>query len=230
MNKCLSLSEKFVQLFEEENTVKLFRKGDYLFQEATEAKELFLLLSGKVQISKVVPDGRELSLRICGKDDIIVEFSLFNGNTQYSYNAKALENGEALVMTKKRLEEAISSDPKLMMSWLQYTQLDNRKMQSKLRDLILHGKKGGVYSTLIRLSNTFGEQTEEGILITVTLTNQEIANLCGTSREVVNRMFSDLRKKNILSIKKSQLIIHDIQYLKKEIDCENCPIEICQID
>ncbi|OZI12522.1 Crp/Fnr family transcriptional regulator [Bacillaceae bacterium SAS-127] len=230
MSRCLSLSEKFVQLFEEENTVKLFRKGDYLFQEATEAKELFLLLNGKVQISKVVPDGRELSLRICGKDDTIVEFSLFNGDTQYSYNAKALENGEALVMTKKRLEEAISSDPKLMMSWLQYTQLDNQKMQSKLRDLILHGKKGGVYSTLIRLSNTFGEQTEEGILITVTLTNQEIANLCGTSREVVNRMFSDLRKKNILSIKKSQLIIHDIQYLKKEIDCENCPLEICQID
>ncbi|MGM7636201.1 Crp/Fnr family transcriptional regulator [Bacillus sp. Hm123] len=230
MNRCLSLSEKFVQLFEEENTVKLFRKGDYLFQEATEAKELFLLLSGKVQISKVVPDGRELSLRICGKNDIIVEFSLFNGDTQYSYNAKALENGEALVMTKKRLEEAISSDPKLMMSWLQYTQLDNRKMQSKLRDLILHGKKGGVYSTLIRLSNTFGEQTEEGVRITVTLTNQEIANLCGTSREVVNRMFSDLRKKNVLSIEKSQLIIHNIGYLKKEIDCENCPIEICQID
>ncbi|WP_100403331.1 Crp/Fnr family transcriptional regulator [Bacillus sp. FJAT-42315] len=230
MNRCLSLSEKFVQLFEEENTVKLFRKGDHLFQEATEAKELFLLLSGKVQISKVVPDGRELSLRICGKDDIIVEFPLFTGDTQYSSNAKALENGEALVMTKKRLEEMISSDSQLMMNWFQYTQLDNQKTQSKLRDLILHGKKGGVYSTLIRLSNTFGEQTEDGILITVTLTNQEIANLCGTSREVVNRMFSDLRKKNILSIKKSQLIIHDIQYLKKEIDCENCPIEICQID
>ncbi|WP_338753545.1 Crp/Fnr family transcriptional regulator [Bacillus sp. FJAT-52991] len=230
MNRCRSLSEKFTKLFEEEKTVKLFRKGDYLFQEATEAKELFLLLSGKVQVSKFFPDGRELSLRICGKGDIIAEFSVFANNTQYLSNGKILEHGEALVMTKKQLEEVLSSDPQLMMKWFEYTQLDNQKTQSKLRDLIIHGKKGGVYSTLIRLSNTFGKQTEEGILIDVTLTNQEIANLCGTSREVVNRMFSELRKQNIISIQKSQLIIHDLDYLKKAIDCENCPIEICQID
>ncbi|WP_203364180.1 Crp/Fnr family transcriptional regulator [Bacillus sp. REN10] len=230
MNRCHSLSEKLTKLFEEEKSVKLFRKGDYLFQEATEAKELFLLLSGKIQVSKFFPDGRELSLRICGKGDILFEFSVFSSNAQYLSNGKILENGEALVMTKKRLEEVLSSDPQLMMKWFEYTQLDNQKTQSKLRDLIIHGKKGGVYSTLIRLSNTFGQQTDEGIRIDVTLTNQEIANLCGTSREVVNRMFSELRKQNIISIEKSQLIIHDLDYLKKTIDCENCPIEICQID
>lgn len=225
-----TLADQLLALFEEENTIKLFRKGDHLFQEGTEAREIYFLLSGKVQVSKVVPDGRELALRISGKGDVISEFNLFEKSSLYLANAKIIESGEAMVIAKKRFEEKLASKPEVMLSWFQRTQLDNQKTQSKLRDLILHGKKGGVYSTLIRLSNTFGRRAEDGIHIDVSLTNQEIANLCGTSREVVNRMFSDLRKKQIISTKKGSLIIHDLDYLKNEINCDNCPIDICQID
>ncbi|WP_100330573.1 Crp/Fnr family transcriptional regulator [Bacillus xiapuensis] len=225
-----TLADQLLALFEEENTIKLFRKGDHLFQEGTEAREIYFLLSGKVQVSKVVPDGRELALRISGKGDVISEFNLFEKSSLYLANAKIIESGEAMVIAKKRFEEKLASKPEVMLSWFQRTQLDNQKTQSKLRDLILHGKKGGVYSTLIRLSNTFGRRAEDGIHIDVSLTNQEIANLCGTSREVVNRMFSDLRKKQIISTKKGSLIIHDLDYLKNEINCDNCPIDICQTD
>ena len=64
----------------------------------------------------------------------------------------------------------------------------HQKTQSKFRDLILHGKKGALYSTLIRMTNSYGVHQGDGILIDLSLTNQELANFCGMSREVVNRM------------------------------------------
>jgi CRP/FNR family transcriptional regulator len=105
-----------------------------------------------------------------------------------------------------------------------------RKTQAKFRDLVLHGKKGALYSTLIRMSNTHGMKTNKGILIELPLTNQELANFCGTSREVVNRLLSELRKNEIISIDKGTITINDLEYLKREIDCEDCPAVICRID
>jgi CRP/FNR family transcriptional regulator len=80
------------------------------------------------------------------------------------------------------------------------------------------------------MSNSFGVMKPNGILLNVTLTNQEIANLCGTSREVVNRMLAELRKNEVISMADGKIIIHKLSFLKKEIDCEDCPVELCRIE
>ena len=96
--------------------------------------------------------------------------------------------------------------------------------------MLLHGKKGALYSTIIRLTNSFGVETENGIILTIPLTNQDLANLSGTSREVINRMLSELRKNHVLSIEKGIITIYNLSYLKSAIDCEGCPAEICCIE
>ena len=74
--------------------------------------------------------------------------------------------------------------------------MHNLKNETRFRDLLLHGKKGALLSTLIRLTNTYGVKQKDGsILIDCALTNQELANFCATSREVVNRILNDLKKK-----------------------------------
>src|SRR5690606_22765994 len=97
--------------------------------------------------------------------------------------------------------------------------IDQQKSQSKFRDLILHGKKGALYSTLIRMTNSYGIQQSDGILIDIAFTNQELANFCGMSREVVNRLLSSLNKDDNISILVEKIIIHDLQVLNDEINC-----------
>ena len=92
-----------------------------------------------------------------------------------------------------------------------------RKQHSKFRDLLLYGKKGALYSTLIRLSNSYGQEIDEGILITVPLTNQELANYSATARESLNRMLGELRRENIIEMRDGLILIKDIDFLKKEI-------------
>lgn len=205
-------------------------KGSYIFQEGIEAKELYIIRSGKVQISKISADGQELTLRICSKDDIIGELTLFADHAKYLLNAKCLEEVEIGVIKRDALEKALLQKPALAFEFMKWISEHLRRMQTKFRDLVLHGKKGVLYSTLIRMTNSYGILKENGILIDLPLTNQELANFCATSRESVNRMLNELKKQGILSIQKGKITIHNLQFLKCEISCEDCPSSICSIE
>ncbi|KPL61643.1 Crp/Fnr family transcriptional regulator [Rossellomorea vietnamensis] len=218
------------QLFIEKEAVKTLRKGSFLFQEGKAAHELYLIKSGRVQISKTIPDGRELSLRICSTNDVIGELTLFSKVANYMLSAKILEDTTVYVLPKERFEETLSQNGDLTIQWLKWIQLQNQQNQTKFRDLILHGKKGALYSTLIRMVNSYGKTVKTGILIDLPLTHQELANFCGSSREVVNRLLSELKRDDVLISEKGYITILDLDYLKNEIDCENCPVSICRID
>jgi|SRR5690625_316111 len=105
----------------------------------------------------------------------------------------------------------------------------SRRDQRRIYDLISHGKKGALYSTLIRLSNSYGKKKADGILIDIPLINQEMANFCGKARESVNRSLNQLRKANIITIDKAYITIKDLDYLRTEINCEMCPVVLCTI-
>ncbi|WP_147533222.1 Crp/Fnr family transcriptional regulator [Bacillus marasmi] len=229
MTTITGLSTELIELFHSIGYTQKIEKGTFLFQEDALADELFIILSGTVQVSKIVPDGRELTLRMCKQDDIIGELSLFHASQRYMVTGKVITSGEVIVISKQQLESKLSTNHFLALEFVKWMSLQQQKTQTKFRDLILNGKKGALYSTLIRLANSFGVKTEDGILLNINLTNQELANFCGTSREVVNRFLSELRKLGIISVNKGMITIHNLHYIKQEIDCENCPIEICNM-
>lgn len=205
-------------------------KGAYLFQEGMEAQELYIIQSGRVQISKITTDGRELSLRICGENDICGELTLFTENPKYLLSAKVLEEAEVAAIRKDVLENEIFQNSTLAYEFMKWMSDHFRKTQTKFRDLVLNGKRGALFSTLIRMSNSYGIKQVNGILIDLPLTNQELANFCGTSRESTNRILSELKNDHIISVKKGRITILNLQYLKDEIGCENCPAVYCSIE
>ena len=73
-------------------------------------------------------------------------------------------------------------------------------------------------------------QTDEGILISVPLTNQELANYSASARESLNRMLADLKKNGVIAMRGHLILIKDIEFLKAEIHCENCGKDICNIE
>ncbi|MEH7119604.1 Crp/Fnr family transcriptional regulator [Neobacillus vireti] len=217
-------------LFETVHHIKKVKKGTFLFREGSQADEMYFVQNGILQVSKIIPDGRELTIKMCSKGDFVGELNLFSSSPRYLQSARVVESGEVAVIMKDVLEEKLSQNLALSFEFIQWMSLQFRKTQTKFRDLVLHGKKGALYSTLIRISNSYGIQTDQGILVELPFTNQELANFCGTSREVVNRLLSELRKSNMISIDKGFITIHDLDFLKREIDCEDCPIEICKVD
>ncbi|NCU17827.1 Crp/Fnr family transcriptional regulator [Pallidibacillus pasinlerensis] len=212
-------------------TKKKIHKDTFLFYHGQDAKEIYLIKSGIVQISMNSSEGEEMALRICKTDDIVGELTLYTDDPKYLLNAHVMEPGEVLVINIKKLQKELMRNHNLAIEMMKWINNHMRRLQSKMRDLLLNGKRGALYSTLIRLSNSYGVKQDDGILIDIQLTNQEIARFCGATREYVNRLLNELKRKGILTMEPSgKIVIKDINYLRRENQCENCPIEICNMD
>lgn len=231
MNEHSSNSQGIHALFEQFGTNLKVDKDRPVFLEGESAEDVYLIKTGTVRISKDTESGKMLTLRITGNNTFIGETSIFCETIYHSVSANAIETTQLLVLPRTTLEKYLSDCSSLMMEWIQVMQMHSLKNETRFRDLLLHGKKGALLSTLIRLTNTYGIKQEDGsILIDYAMTNQELANFCATSREVVNRILNDLKKKDVLSLDKGMITIHDLQFLRTEVECDNCPLHICRID
>lgn len=227
----LQLSDELRSLLESMATKKKIHKDSFLFYHGQDAKEIYLIKSGIVQIIMNSSEGEEMVLRICTTDDIIGELTLYTDDPKYLLNAYVMESGEVLVINIKKLQKELMCNQNLAIEMMKWINNHMRRLQTKMRDLLLNGKRGALYSTLIRLCNSYGVKQNDGILIDLQLTNQEIARFCGATREYVNRLLNELKQKGVLSVDSTKkILIKDLDYLKRENQCENCPIEICNID
>lgn len=225
------LSKELQSLIETIGITEKMHQDTYLFHQEMNASKIYLVKSGLVQIEKLLDDGKMLTLRLCTSDDLIGGLAVFKNNQKYLQNAKVLKSGEVLVIDVTALQKELMQNSALSFDFMNIVSNEMNKNQYKFRDFLLKGKKGALYSTLIRLSNSYGITQNDGILIDLFLTNQEMAQLCFSTRETVNRTLANLRKKDIISIKKSgKILIKDIEFLRNKIDCERCPIDICNIN
>jgi CRP/FNR family cyclic AMP-dependent transcriptional regulator len=107
--------------------------------------------------------------------------------------------------------------------------LVHRMTQTKFRDLMMFGKAGALCSVMIRLVNTYGVEEENGIRIDKKLTNSDLAEMIGATRESVNRMLGDMKKHHAIDFADGYWIVRDLDYLKDICHCENCSIDICRM-
>lgn len=231
MSENTPLYEGINSLFDQFGSIMKIEKDRPIFNEGERSDEVYYIVSGYVRITKDSESGRIFTLKITGPESIIGETSVFCETVYHAVSAHAIEPTQIYALSRTQLEKFLTSSPPLMKEWMKIVQINHLKNETRFRDLLLHGKKGALFSTLIRLSNTYGIPQKDGsIVIKHHLTNQELANFCATSREVVNRMLNDLKKSGIVTFKKGIITIHDLDYLRKEIECDNCPLHICRID
>ena len=233
--KSLQMKRFFDELSEENQKLlltygveKKFKSGSYLFHEGDSPEHVYLVRSGKVCLSKMTADGKEISVHLKQCHELVGEVGLFN-EMNISVTAKVIEDAVLVRFDRHTLEEVFRDYGEIAVAFMKWFTRHTQSTQAKFRDLILCGKTGAFYSILIRFSNSYGVTDANGILINVHLTNQDIANYMGTTRESVNRMLNELKKLKILSMKDGCILLHNVQFLKDYLHCGDCPAEICTI-
>ncbi|MED2971807.1 Crp/Fnr family transcriptional regulator [Fictibacillus sp. B-59209] len=205
------------------------KKGTLLFMDNEAAGKLYFVREGFIKGTKMTEDGKELVLSMFQNGDLIGELNAL-GDEKHNYSAVASTDSVVGVIQQADLEEMMRNHGEVAIEFVRWTGLMHQITRSKLRDLMLYGKNGALCSTLIRLSNSYGKVGKDGIVLSLQLTNAELAELIGTSRETVNRMLGVLKKDNVINHDENgNLVITDLEYLKNECNCEECPLQVCRI-
>ncbi|CAD2076276.1 Crp/Fnr family transcriptional regulator [Phocicoccus pinnipedialis] len=218
-----------IQFIKENGTSIQVKKDDYIYNFGDHTDSIYLLISGEVFISRMQPEGIELVTHLLKTHSIFGAVTLFCGPKTFNTVAQARVDCKLIRIEKHKFEEAVYSHQDYTKEWMKWVDLERSRHSTKIRDLIMFGKYGALASVLIRLTNTYGVRKSDGVLIDTKLTNQELAKLIGTSREVVNRYLREMRNEGILSIEKKKITILELEELKRINNCENCDINVCQI-
>lgn len=225
-SQCLS-KESFAKLSEMMYEQK-FPARTYLFWEGDAANKLYFIKQGRVKITKTTDDGRQLILYMYQEGDLFGQVDCFN-DSKHSFSAVVLEESTLGVIAQDELELLLWQHGELAVEFMKWMGLMHRTTQTKFRDLLMFGKPGALCSTLIRLGNSYGTSMGDSIYIEKKITNSELGEMIGATRECVNRMLGDLKKAKAIAFDNGHIVIKNLQYLRDICQCENCPINICRI-
>jgi CRP/FNR family transcriptional regulator, cyclic AMP receptor protein len=203
------LSQKSIQVIENGLQTFMFKKGEQVISEDDVAKGVFLIHSGAVKLTKQDENGNEIIVCIKQKGDIFAEACLFTQKEEcYPATATMLQDGKILFLDKLDLERELHDYPELSMQMIRYMSDSLREMTSTLRDVALLDVYAKTVKTLERLGQKFNTGQNRWD-IEIPLTIQEFATVVGTTRESVSRVFSKLKKQEMIDLKSRKIIILD---------------------
>jgi CRP-like cAMP-binding protein len=191
-----------------------FPRGHVIFAEGEPGDRLYIIQSGKVKLGRKSPDGRENLLAIMGPADMFGELSIFDPGPRTS-TATTVTEVRALAMDRTALREWIGKRPEIAEQLLRVLARRLRRTNNMLAELIFTDVPGRVARALLQFAQRFGSQ-EAGLLrVTHDLTQEEIAQFVGASRETVNKALADFAHRGWLRLEGKSVLILDPERLAR---------------
>ncbi len=189
-------------------TTVQIRKSDVVFFEGDPGDCLFVVLEGKVKITRTAPDGRENLLAILGPGDLLGELSLFD-SIHRTATATALTQLKLSQLDDVDFYAYISDRPAVATELLRVLARRLRDTNAAMADLVFTDVPGRVAKALLSLADRFGEETTDGVRVSHDLTQEELAQLVGASRETVNKALSDFATRGWLRLEGKSVLLLD---------------------
>jgi CRP-like cAMP-binding protein len=193
--------------------VKLSR-GQVLFKEGDEGDRLFVVVDGKLKLGTTSNDGRENLLSILGPGDMFGELSLFDPGPRTA-TATAVVDSKLLALAHDQVIGWIKEHPQVSLQLLGRLAQRLRKANDVLSDLVFADVPGRVAKAIIELGQRFGTQKPDGLHVNHELTQEELAQLVGASRETVNKALADFATRGWVKLEPRAVIILDYERLVK---------------
>jgi CRP/FNR family transcriptional regulator len=191
-----------------------YKKKEDIFTEGDQPEWFYIVAKGKVKITKISHDGKEIILEVISPTDIFGGVAVLR-NFPYPANAVAMEDSEVVKISRKNLMRLVDRFPNLM--YCIALQLGDRMKSSydSLKNIALERVEARIAALLLKLSGKIGRETKEGLLIDMRLTKQDVADMVGTTVETSIRTFSKFKKQGLVAGADGKIIIKDRQGLVK---------------
>ena len=195
------------------DTVKI-AKGSILFKEGDDGEHLYVIIDGKLKLGTSSGDGRENLLSILGPGEMFGELSLFDPGPRTS-TATAVTDAKLLSLSHEKVIPWLKQNPEVSLQLLTRLSQRLRRTNEAVGDLVFSDVPGRVAKALIDLGNRFGKTSPEGLLVNHDLTQEELAQLVGASRETVNKALADFAGRGWLKLDGRSVLITDVERLSK---------------
>jgi CRP-like cAMP-binding protein len=194
---------------------KRLERGELLFGEGDSCKGLFVVAMGEIRLFNLSPAGREQVLAVRGPGSSFGDPVVFDGSN-YSASASALEDAEVLFISRKDFQNFCCKHPEVMLKVIAEVGSRVRRLVGIIEDLSFMTVRQRLIARVLRLTQTSGTPSREGVRVELTETHENLAAELGTVRELVSRNLSQLQAEGFLEVHGRTIIVKDLAGLRRE--------------
>jgi CRP/FNR family transcriptional regulator len=189
-------------------------RGDALFQEGEPGDRLYVVREGKIKLGRRSNDGRENLLAVLGPGEMFGELSLFDPGPR-TMTATAVAETQLMGLGNDSLTGLLTGRPEVAKALLAALAQRLRRTNEHLADLVFTDVPGRVAKALLDLAERFGRPVENGVMVSHDLTQEELAQLVGASRETVNKALADFASRGWLKLEARAVLLLDVDRLRR---------------
>lgn len=193
-----------------------FKRGEPVFIPDDLSDRIFFIAEGRIKISTINEEGKEITKAILGAGEVFGELSLL-GETRRRDFATALEDTHACVVTLPELRGLMRERSELNLFFMRMFGARQLEMERRLESLVFRDSRSRIVEFLVQLVQQKGQRVGYEWVVRKFITHQEIANMTATSRQTVTTTLNDLRAQKLLTFNRSRLLVRDMDKLQSEI-------------
>jgi len=197
-----ALPAEELQTLESHANLKSYRKNTILIEKGDESSALYVLVSGKVRIYVADEEGKEVVLSVCDEPGShFGELALLR-NSARTASVMTLEDSKFLIISKQDFLNCLADHPQIALNIIGHLVDQVSSLTERVSALALNDVYGRLAATLKDLA-----KDEDGQLVTQALTQQELAQMIGASREMVSRIFKELKAGGYIRIDDKRIVL-----------------------
>lgn len=208
-----SLSTQEVEQLAHTANVQKAKKYQFIYMPDEKATSVYFLIAGRLKCGTFAPDGREVIKEILKPGAVFGDMSLA-GETHRSDFVQALyDDVRYISINLSDFQSAMLRSQRLNFSFMNHLRTRLSQVEERLSALILKDARSRIIDFLTESAQRDGKRIGYETLIKHRLTQQDIANLTGTSRQTVTSVLNDLKKSNLIYFNRNSILIRDMAKL-----------------
>jgi CRP/FNR family transcriptional regulator len=212
------LSDVDMQAIGHATTMTRCSRGQQILSPDDPPDRIHIIKQGRVRLYRTTPDGKQLTLDIHEKGTILGDMAMLGQDRVPEAYAEAIDDGVICTISPDELRSLIERYPIIGINIIRHLSGRLQAAERELEAMAYQRVDQRLARRLIDLAARFGVETERGTLIRARLTQQELAELVGTTRETLAHTLSDLRRRGILDTERHQVVIRDAERLAEIAD------------
>jgi CRP/FNR family transcriptional regulator, cyclic AMP receptor protein len=207
------LSDRDIEAIGHATTMTHCHPGQLLLSPDDPPDRIHILKKGRVRVYRVTPDGKQLTLDIYERGTILGDMRMLGQDRLPEAFAEAIEDGVVCTLTPDELRKLIERFPTIGVNVIRHLATRLQEAERELEAMAYQRVGQRLARRLVDLAHRFGAQTARGTIIQARLTQQELADMVGTTRETLAHTLGEFRRRGLLSTEHHQVVIHDAQRL-----------------
>ncbi len=219
------LSAADLSFLESRARVKTFPRNSSVYFPSDAADSIFVLVEGRIRLYSITPDGKQAILALVEPGEIFGELALL-GSSERDEHAQAVGTSKVVSLPREIVETVLLRNADLSLAITKFVGLRSKRLERRLRNLLFRSNRERLVGLLCELLEQYGRRIDEGLLIDIKLSHQDLAGLIGITRESVTLSLGELQLERMITVGRQRIVVLNAEKLAQAAGEKTCQSQI----